>query len=109
MRLETVQAGFMTQAVLNIDRLRQACTLLLDQVENKYGPELQIANLPIGLYWEIDLRTSFTMTDSPPIVAGDFVDDVESTDQLLTRNTDEIYLWHDLGHLSAVLRGLAFL
>jgi hypothetical protein len=94
---------------LNLNRLREACTLLLDQVEREHGTEMEVSNLPLGHYWEIDLRSSFAMVESPPIVAGDFVDDVESIEELVTRNPSEVYLWHDLGHLSGVLRGLAFL
>ena len=94
---------------LNINHLREACTLLLDRVELEHGTELEVGDLPLGFYWEIDLRSSFAMVDSPSVVTSDFVDDVESTEELLTRGPTEVYLWHDLGHLSGVFRGLAFL
>lgn len=87
---------------LRIEQLRQACNLLLDQVESAHGAEV---DLDLAEYWTYDLESAYTCSASPTTLAGDFREDVEEIDGLLARPDDEMSLWHDLDHLTGILRG----
>jgi|SRR5580658_11367340 hypothetical protein len=96
---------------LSIDVLRQAAERLLDRAEQEFGPEIDLDSqtIPIGFHWEIPLDQSFRMVDSPTTETGDIADDLSEINELLTRPIDETYLWHDLDHLTGLLRCIAFI
>lgn len=88
--------------------LRKACSLLFDEVERRFGPEI---DLQVDHYWEIDLRAAYELADDPAgeIVAGQVSDDLGELHDLTNRPEEEgVILWHDLDHLSGILRALAF-
>jgi hypothetical protein len=93
-----------------IDQLRQACNLLLDQVENRFGPELVMEGDAVPAdYWKVELKTAYTLAPSPTLVAGEFREDATEVLEVLSREPDSIFLWHDLDHLAGLLRGIAFM
>ena len=96
---------------LKIETLRKAAVRLLDEAERTVGSEIDLdgPSAPLGMYWTIALRDSYGLADEPERVVGDVCDDVTEVEDLVGRPTDETNLWHDLDHLSGVLRGLAFL
>lgn len=93
-----------------IDQLRQVCNLLLDQVESQFGPELGMEGDAVPAeYWDVELRAAYTFAPSPTLNAGDFREDAAEVLELLSREPDSIFLWHDLDHLAGLLRGIAFM
>jgi hypothetical protein len=91
--------------------MRDACERLLDALEARHGKAIPLEELPVVLaeYWTFNLEDAYTCAASPRTEAGDFGDDLAEVGQLVTRRDEEIYLWHDLEHVAAVLRGIAFI
>lgn len=97
---------------LRIEDLRQVCGLLLDAVQERFGPEIDLSGLDVDHYWNMDLRSAFSIREDPAsgIDVGQSSDDVAELRALLRRPVDEgPLLWHDLQHLAGVLRLLAYL
>ena len=88
---------------ISVTHLRTALTLLLDKVEERFGPELDLA---ADHYWSLDAAASFDLDVDPEVGAGQLTDDVDSMRRMLDRDLDEeaIIVWHDLDHVVGVLR-----
>ncbi|MGC4855332.1 hypothetical protein ACLQ24_18560 [Micromonospora sp. DT4] len=100
-------------AVSRIVDLRRACSMLLDAAESRFGPEIQLSQLDVDYYWNMDLGAAFRMVQQPEleIDCGQSSDDVAELTSLLRRGGPEgfVSLWHDLSHVSGLLRLLAYL
>lgn len=96
---------------IRVDELRGACTLLLDEVERRFGPEVILCSTRFDddHYWSLAIRTAFGLVDHPELHlrAGQTSDDAKEVQDLLKRDAGEVFLWHDLDHLAAVLLRLA--
>jgi hypothetical protein len=103
----TVDQG---EAVLKLTDLRRVCSLLLDEVERCQGGQIDMADVPVDYYWNVGLAAAFDMTQGPEahLDCGQISDDVEEVSEL-ARGKREIALTHDLSHLAAIMRLLAFL
>ena len=99
------------EVVLKLADLRRVCSLLLDEVERRRGDQIDMADVPVDYYWNVDLAAAFDMTQTPEghLDCGQSSDDVEEVSELARGSREEIALTHDLSHLAAVLRLLAFL
>ncbi|MGC5290767.1 hypothetical protein [Micromonospora sp. DT231] len=98
--------------VLRIADVRRACAMLLDAAESRYGPEIQLSQLDVDYYWNVDLRAAYTMAAQPELAidCGQSSDDLAELSGLLQRDPEDVVsLWHDIGHLSGLLRLLAYL
>ncbi|PWU60758.1 hypothetical protein DLE60_09420 [Micromonospora globispora] len=97
--------------MLKVADLRQACSLLLDEVERKFGGEVSLSAVGIDHYWNMDLRAAYGMTDQPEahIDCGHSWDDVGEVAEMVQRDQGMIALWHDLDHVAGLLRLLAYL
>jgi hypothetical protein len=100
--------------ILRIADLRQVCSMLLDQVERQFGDQIDLADVPVDYYWNLNLAAAFDMTQEPEpeahVDCGQSTDDVEELTALARGDSrDLIVLWHDLEHLAGVMRMLAFL
>ena len=92
---------------IQISELREAASRLFDAVEDQFGAQIR---LDADYYWDVVLSTAFDPTGDPKIEAGQLSDDIESVRELLGRDQAEgVFIWHDLGHLIGVLRGIAAL
>ncbi|MGV9214955.1 hypothetical protein ACTFTM_24090 [Micromonospora sp. RB23] len=102
-----------SDAVLRIADLRRACSMLLDAAESRFGPEIQLSQLDVDYYWNMDLGAAFRMVQQPgsEIDCGQSSDDVAELTSLLQRGGAEgfVSLRHDLSHVSGLLRLLAYL
>ncbi|WP_247663323.1 hypothetical protein [Micromonospora sp. U21] len=86
--------------------------MLLDAVEERFGPEIGLSDVGVDAYWNVDLRTSFEVSadPAPGIDVGQSSDDIAELRALLRRAADDVpVLWHDLQHLAGALRLLAYL
>ncbi|MFF3327376.1 hypothetical protein [Streptomyces sp. NPDC002889] len=45
--------------------LRRACSVLLDEAERRFGDQADLAEVPVGLYWSVDLAAIFDMSKAP--------------------------------------------
>ncbi|MEV4384497.1 hypothetical protein AB0J68_02015 [Micromonospora sp. NPDC049580] len=99
--------------VLRIADLRRACALLLDAAESRFGPQIQLSHLDVDYYWNVALSAAFGMVQRPEleIDCGQSSDDLAELTSLLQRDDPEgvVSLWHDLSHVSGLLRLLAYL
>ncbi|MGC4859579.1 hypothetical protein [Micromonospora sp. DT41] len=98
--------------VLRIQDLRAVSGRLLDAVEERFGAELDVSRAGVDLYWNVDLRTAFEVSNDPAagIDVGQTSDDLSELRALLRGPADSMpVLWHDLQHLAGVLRLLAYL
>jgi len=100
---------------LRINEVRLACDKILDQVERRYGSELQMSSaFKADHYWELELDASFRLVEQPElhIFAGQTSDDVNEICRLsqLEKGEDntDIVLGHALEHLAGLLRRIAF-
>jgi hypothetical protein len=93
---------------ISVYELRTALTLILDEVEERLGPELDLA---ADHYWSLDAAASFDLDADPEVGAGQLTDDVDSVRRMLDRDLDEevIVVWHDLDHVVGVLRRIVVL
>jgi hypothetical protein len=97
---------------VTIADLRRASDLLLEAAEQQYGSEfnlLEAAAVYADYYWNVDATAAFAMVEDPEtrLTCGHVSDDVAEVAALLQRD-DAIWLWHDLEHLAALLRFLAY-
>lgn len=86
--------------------------MLLDAAESQFGPQIDLSQLPVDYYWNVDLRAAFTMVPEPEraIDCGQTSDDLAELSGLLQRDPqDVVSLWHDLSHVNGLLRLLAYL
>lgn len=97
--------------VVSIEHLRQVWVLLIGEVQRKFGSEIDLDRIPtaLGDYWDLDLTEAFTCAPSPSLEMSTVTDDLDETEELLTRDPGEVFLWHDLNHFAGILRLLAFL
>lgn len=99
-------------AVLRIADLRRACSMLLDVAESRFGARIPLSQLDVDYYWNVDLSSAFGMVQRPEsaIGCGQSSDDLAELRGLLQRDPDDVVsLWHDLSHVSGLLRLLAYL
>ncbi|RLP88834.1 hypothetical protein EAD89_16105 [Micromonospora sp. BL4] len=86
--------------------------MLLDAVEERFGPGIDLSSVGVDAYWDVDLRTAFEVREDPAqgIDVGQSSDDIAELRRLLRRPADDVpVLWHDLQHLAGALRLLAYL
>ena len=98
--------------VLRMADLRRACLMLLDVAEQQFGGQVSLSELGVDYYWNLDLHAAFDMAGQPGqhVDCGQVSDDLAELTSLLRRGPDEVVaLWHDLQHLSGLLRLLAYL
>src|SRR5262245_43649607 len=98
--------------VLKLADLRRTCSLLLDEVQRRFGDQINLGDMPIDYYWNVDLAAAFDIHQGPEahLDCGQSSDDFAEVTAAAQRGPhDVIALWHDLDHLAGVLRLLAFL
>jgi hypothetical protein len=94
--------------MVGIEELREALRVLLDAVEDRFGSEIA---LEADYYWDIPASVAFDHYHESPaaaIGAGQLSNDVAEMRGIFARR-DDLVVWHDLGHVAAVLRGIAAL
>ena len=97
---------------LRIQELRQACAMLLDAVQDRFGAEVHLSDHGVDHYWNVDLRSAFSLIQDPEseIDVGQSSDDLAELTALLRRPAGEVpALWHDLQHVAGIFRLLAYL
>jgi hypothetical protein len=98
---------------IGIDTLRRVCSVLLDEVERRFGSDVVLcsAGFEDDHYWTVGVDAAFGLVEHPElhIQAGQTSDDAKEVQDLLKRDEGEVFLWHDLEHLAGVLRRLASL
>ena len=98
---------------IRVEDLRGAFSVLVDAIAGNFGPTVTLCEKDFYAdhYWNLELEAAFHLVDDPGlhINAGQTSDDVEEVRHILEREGGEVFLWHDLGHFSAVLRRIAFL
>ncbi len=96
---------------IDVSELRLACNKVLDVVAERLGPEVVLGDESFvgDHYWELTLEASFGLVDHPElhIVAGQTSDDVDELRGI--SDSEDVVLWHDIGHISGVLRRIASL
>jgi hypothetical protein len=92
---------------IEIHELRDALTRVLDGVEAKFGPTVDLAAYH---YWTLDPRTAFdpSADQSSGLTVAQLSDDVLHVRELPVRS-DEPVIWHDLAHIVGVLSRIAAL
>ena len=87
---------------LHLDEVRSALTQILVAVEELLGSEV---DLTVDHYWHLPVDAAFDMTQEPTtLTVGQVSDDVAHL-QELDKPTPET-VWHDLTHLTGLLRAL---
>ncbi|WP_433498926.1 hypothetical protein ACQP1K_00760 [Sphaerimonospora sp. CA-214678] len=100
----------MSDMVLEIADLRRLSTLLLDAVERRHGARIDLSRWNVDYYWDIPLQAAFDIYSDPTrhVGCGQISDDLAELHDALDRSkNDDVILWHDLTHLSGLLRALA--
>lgn len=97
-------------ATLRMADLRAATARILNAVERRFGPEIDLGSLPFGYRWGLDPREIFKAAD-PPVATmlGDLSEDLEEILDLVQRPEEETFVWHDLSHLIGLLQLLVAL
>jgi hypothetical protein len=90
---------------VDLQELRAALARVLDAVETRFGPTVE---LRADYYWTLDLRRSFDPTDdqSEGLTLAQLSDDLQEVRDVVGRADDPV-VWHDLVHITGILRGLA--
>jgi hypothetical protein len=98
------------EVVLKLTDVRRVCSLLLDEVERRWGDQIEMADMPFDHYWNVDLSAAYDMTQTAEayLDCGQSSDDLEEVARVARGTREEIVLWHDLGHLAGAMRMLAF-
>ena len=91
--------------VIRLDDLRRACSDILDAAEERFGPEIAIAE---PYYWTVDLRSAYQLVENAAeaLEVGSLGDDAE---EVSPADRDELLLWHRGDHLAGLIRYVAFL
>jgi hypothetical protein len=96
---------------IDIAELRLACNKVLDVVAERLGPEVVLGDGSFvgDHYWELTLEASFGLVDHPElhVVAGQTTDDVDELRRII--DSEDVVLWHDIAHITGVLRRIASL
>jgi hypothetical protein len=92
---------------IDIAELRLAC----NKVAERLGPEVVLGDGSFvgDHYWELTLEASFGLVDHPElhVVAGQTTDDVDELRRII--DSEDVVLWHDIAHITGVLRRIASL
>jgi hypothetical protein len=91
---------------IEVSELREALMRLLDVISARFGPSVP---LNADHYWTLSTADRFDLAQAPSVQAAQLSDDVESVRQLLSRDSGEIVLWHDVEHLTGILQRIASL
>ena len=94
---------------LRLADLRASCDRLLASAEARFGAEVDLDANAVADYWAVDVRSAYSLCPSPEFSAGDVTDDLAEIQNLLQGPDDEVVLWHDIDHLTGLLRALAYL
>ena len=90
---------------ISVAELRSATTRLLNDVEQRFGPELTFSD---DCYWHVPFTEATQLNRRPRPDVGSVVDDVASVRECLARDpTDVSSIWHHADHLVGVLREIA--
>jgi hypothetical protein len=71
--------------------------------------DLDAAPAAVAEYWEVDTRTAYSLADSPELSVGMLLTIWTKSRTCSTDRTTKSSFWHDLGHLTGLLRALAYL
>jgi hypothetical protein len=98
----TWQASDMSDdLVLRLSDLRTALDSVLSAAAARLGDEVA---LPSDYYWHVPVDAAFDMGRKPmELTVGSLKDDLE---ELGSEKPDHVALWHDVGHLVGLLRGV---
>jgi hypothetical protein len=94
---------------VSLGDLRQVLTNLLDAVERRHGPTV---DLHADHYWTIGPADAFRfdVAGGPEPTVGQLTDDVQSVREMLEATQDDpMAVWHDLAHVVGILNRLAAL
>ena len=92
---------------IRFDDLRTGLSVILDEIERKYGVEI---DLDADSYWDIWIDAAFDMRSDPVPVVGQLSDDVQTLQELISEREDrEVIVWHDLAHFVGILKRVAAL
>ena len=93
--------------VISVSDLRDAMGRVLDAVERKYGASI---DLDADHYWSLGPAECFDLTRDPEIETGQISDDVKTVQEILSpEHEHELFIWHDLEHLTGILCRLSAL
>jgi hypothetical protein len=97
--------------VIHVDELRRALELVIGNVQQVFGDQI---DLDADYYWDIDpddaVMTSDNIGVKPPVVVGQLSDDLEELRDFVAANAQHPFsVWHGLGHISGILRGICAL
>lgn len=100
-----------TRVSLTIGELRQACARLLERAERHHGADFNLMDAGPDYYWNVDLAAAFNLVERPEqhLDCGQVSDDAAEVDAFLRRDDGLVVSWHDLEHVAALLRLLAFM
>ncbi len=77
----------------------------------RLGPEVVLGDGSFvgDHYWELTLEASFGLVDHPElhVVAGQTTHDVDELRRVI--DSEDVVLWHDIEHITGVLRRIASL
>lgn len=91
-------------AVLRVAELRAVTAKLLDVIEARFGPQI---DLGADHYWLIEAAEAFDLSHEPALNAGQLSDDLESVRRMAEPAAAE--LAHDLDHVVGLLRRISVL
>ena len=96
---------------LDTSELRLACLHLLEEVERRFGTEVNFSSTrwPMDEYWSVPLDDAYSLVTKPEVDQADLGEDVDGLREMLKRREEGVSLWHELDHLAGVLRAIAFL
>jgi hypothetical protein len=93
---------------ITVTELRQATKRLLDAVERRFGPTVELgADEYLGLF-----APEMFESEPPVVLWRSLADDVREIREMLSRDhvsEDDPSLWHDLNHMVGILERLSSL
>jgi hypothetical protein len=92
--------------VIAVSELREALDRLLAAITVGFGHSIDLDG---DYHWWIETQDAFDMTREPSVNAGQLSDDVTSMREMLSREDDEIVVWHDLDHVIGILQRISAL
>lgn len=99
----------MSDLTVDLSDLQTALHRVLEAMRSEYGDTVAI---PVDYYWHLPTEASaFDPLETPEpdaLVLGQVSDDLEELGELVARpvEDDTLATWHDLMHLTGVLRAL---
>lgn len=93
------------QVTIEIDTVRSALGVLLDELEKSFGPSVRV---PVDGYWHLPVKAAFDMSRGVgELTVGRLADDVDEVREIVTDPASAATpTWHGLAHIIGVLRAL---